>query len=292
MIARVFPGRTNATPDDEYAFTGEPHLFIPDDIDEVHVSVTFTWDMAEAERLARAWNRVAPVKIGGPATGMRGGEFVPNRYVRNGYVITSRGCNSSCWFCSVPKREGPVRELPIREGWNILDDNLLACSENHIREVFQMLEGQKRHRRRTFFTGGLDAALIREWHVGLLMRLRPKKIFFGCDTEEKYHHLSVAMKLFREAGYASHNTLGAYVLVGYPGDSLGEAERRLQRVWDLGVTPMAMLYRDSSGAAVKGPDENWRRFQRLWARPALIHMAKKCGHTQARALQYNLPASS
>jgi len=187
MIARVFPGRTNATPDDEYAFVGEPPLFIPDDIDEVHISVTFTWDLPEAERLSRAWSKIAPVRIGGPATGQRGEEFIPGRYLRLGYTITSRGCDNgnSCWFCAVPKREGPVRELPVRDGANVLDDNLMACSESHIRAVFEMLEGQKKLRRRTFFTGGLEAALIREWHIGLLKKLRPKEIFFGCDTEEK-----------------------------------------------------------------------------------------------------------
>ena len=55
MIARVFPRKTTATPIDEYAFIGEPGLFIPDDITEVHVSVTFTWDIPLAERLARIW---------------------------------------------------------------------------------------------------------------------------------------------------------------------------------------------------------------------------------------------
>lgn len=68
-ILRVFPRRTKATPRDEYAFIGDVPLFLPPDISEVHVSVTFTWDLKEAERLARAWSRVAPVKIGGPATG-------------------------------------------------------------------------------------------------------------------------------------------------------------------------------------------------------------------------------
>ena len=62
LIARVFPRRTKATPRDEYAFIGDVPLFLPPDISEVHVSVTFTWDLKEAERLARAWSRVAPVK--------------------------------------------------------------------------------------------------------------------------------------------------------------------------------------------------------------------------------------
>jgi hypothetical protein len=133
-----------------------------------------------------------------------------------------------------------------------------------------MLERQKRQGRRTFFTGGIEAALIRSWHIELLKKLRPKEIFFGCDTEEKFYHLREAVKLFKEAEYYSRNTLRAYVLVGYPNDTPEDAERRLRRVMDLGVCPMAMLYRDMSGAVIE-PETDWKRFQRLWARPALIY---------------------
>lgn len=59
-IARVFPRATTCTPKDEYAFTGDIPLFFPEDITEVHVSVTFSWDMPEAERLARAWRKLLP----------------------------------------------------------------------------------------------------------------------------------------------------------------------------------------------------------------------------------------
>ena len=52
MIARVFPSRTAQTPVDEYAFVGDPPLFLPPDITEVHVSVTFSWDLPEARRLS------------------------------------------------------------------------------------------------------------------------------------------------------------------------------------------------------------------------------------------------
>ena len=55
MIARVFPRRTKATPVDELAFIGDPGLFVDDmNITEVHVSVTFSWDLPEADRLASA----------------------------------------------------------------------------------------------------------------------------------------------------------------------------------------------------------------------------------------------
>ena len=271
MLARVFPRRTNATPDDAYAFVGLPPAELPDDITEVHISVSFGYDLEEAERLCEAWSKITPrCAIGGPATGMRGEEFIPGRFLKLGYTITSRGCNGSCWFCKIPAREGPVRELPIRSGSNLLDDNLMACSEPHIRRVFQMLEGQKKLGHRIFLTGGLEAALIKEWHIELLKKLRPKEISFGCDTDEKFHYLNEAVKLFKEADYFSHNTLRAYVLVGYRNDTLEDAERRLKRVKDIGVCPMAMLYRDLSGAIIQ-PERDWKRFSRLWARPALIY---------------------
>jgi hypothetical protein len=79
--------------------------------------------------------------------------------LKKGYVITSRGCPNRCWFCSVWRREGEViRELPVTDGWNVLDDNLLVCSENHIRAVFAMLA---RQRRMPLFTGGLEAAWLK-----------------------------------------------------------------------------------------------------------------------------------
>ena len=111
-IARVFPRKTNATPIDDMAFVGDPPVW-PIECGEVHVSVTFTYDTSEAERLVRAWQHIAPVKIGGPGVGDRGGDFVAGRYLKDGYVITSRGCPNRCWFCSVWRREGNLRELPL-----------------------------------------------------------------------------------------------------------------------------------------------------------------------------------
>lgn len=41
-IARVFPRKTKATPDDELCFFGPPPLLNMPEVDEVHISVTFT----------------------------------------------------------------------------------------------------------------------------------------------------------------------------------------------------------------------------------------------------------
>lgn len=159
-IIRVFPTKTNATPTDELVRIRETPSFF-DEADEVHVSVTFTWDIPIAEWLAKQWEPVATVKIGGPAYNEPGGDFIPGMYMRHGYVITSRGCPNRCWFCAVPKREGGMlRELPVTDGWILTDDNLLACSPGHIDEVFAMLARQPH---KPQFTGGKDSLAALLW---------------------------------------------------------------------------------------------------------------------------------
>ena len=50
---RVFPRKTKATPDDEDVRIGDPGLF--DVADKILIDCTFTWDIPEVERLAKAW---------------------------------------------------------------------------------------------------------------------------------------------------------------------------------------------------------------------------------------------
>ena len=58
IIARVFPRKTTMTPDDDMVFFGPPPLLILPEIDEVHISVAFTYDKEKAEYLADAWEVV------------------------------------------------------------------------------------------------------------------------------------------------------------------------------------------------------------------------------------------
>ncbi len=264
-MIRVFPRKTSVTPDDDSVYFTGPPLWELDDR-EVMVSCSFTYDRPLAESLAKQWESQGyDVSVGGPAYGDAGGEFVPGRFVRQGYTMTSRGCNNKCWFCYVWKREGVIRELPIVDGWNVLDSNLLQCSEAHIRNVFAML---KRQPERPVFTGGLEARILKDWHIDLLRNVKPKRVYFAYDDDDDYEPLVSAANRLLDAGFtkASHSLM-CYCLIGYPKDEFSKAETRLQRTKDLGFTPMAMLYRDDKGEV----DAEWRRFQRLWARPAIIH---------------------
>lgn len=261
-IMRVFPRRTKATPVDDMVRVNEQPGFF-DEADEVHISVTFTFDIPRAERLAKAWESVAPVKIGGPAVGDPGGGFSPGMYLREGYTITSRGCPNRCWFCDVWRREGEIRELPIMDGWNVLDSNLLACSSDHIISVFEMLN---KYRSKVEFTGGIEAARLKPWHVALFAQLKPKQIFFAYDTPDDLEPLIEAGKMLREAGMKIRNPLRAYVLCGYPKDTIDKADARLQQTIDAGFLPMAMVWIGKDGKR----DREWARWQRQWARPAIM----------------------
>lgn len=262
-IARVFPQRTRLTPIDDLSYYDVPGFF--DEADEIHISVLFTWDIPRAEWLAEQWKHVAPIKMGGPAYNYPSGDFIPGMYVSKGAVITSRGCPNRCWFCSVWRREPKLKELPITQGWNVLDDNLLACSEQHIRSVFTMLKNQKHP---IEFTGGFESKRLLSWHVELLTWLRIKQIFFAYDISDDYEPLIIASKLLWNAGFTpqSHK-IRAYVLIGYPQDTFIAAEFRLRQCLKLGITPMAMLWRNESGVF----DYRWKQFQRRWARPIIIH---------------------
>lgn len=264
-IIRVFPRQTRATPIDENVrIRCMPDLW--DSADEVHISVTFTWDRAWAENAAKQWKYVAQVKIGGPAYNIAGGEFVPGMYLKKGYTITSRGCNNRCWFCNVPKREGGIiRELNVKEGWIITDDNLLACSEKHIQKVFYMLKNQLYH---PLFTGGLEAKILTFQRAVELFELKPKRMYFAYDTPDDLGYLIVAGKMLREAGFKKQsNILSCYVLIGYKGDSEVKAVERLRQTFKAGFMPMAMLYRDEKGEQ----PQTWKHFQREWANPKITY---------------------
>lgn len=268
-MIRVFPRRTQWTPDDGLAFIGDPPLFRPPD-QSVMVSVAFTWDRNEGERLFWAWSRYyKEVNLGGPAYEDPGGEFIPGRFLKLGVTITSRGCLRDCPWCFVPQREGTLRELPIRDGWIIEDNNLLACSQSHIEKVFEMLSRQPRP---ASFNGGLDARLFSAFHANLLNQIKFSEIWFSCDTPAMFRHIKRIADLVPDI---SARKKRCYVLIGYNGESIRQAESRLEEIYSEGFWPFAMLYRDKENELKWSRD--WQRLQRRWCRPAgfKTHMKSK-----------------
>lgn len=264
MIARVFPRKTKATPTDPRAFFGLPQHPLPD-IEEVRVSVTFIEDKRQGEELAEVWSKIAPTTIGGPAYDDPGGDFTPGLYLKPGYVITSRGCPRHCSNCFVPKREGGIRELPVTDGWNILDNNILATCDEHYEAVCRMLARQTE---RALFAGGLEARRLTDWHIERLVRLKPDRLYFAYDRPADLEPLISAGSRLGAAGFTRHH-LYAYVLIGYEGDTTVDAEKRCRQAWDAGFVPFAMLYSDGTIAH----EPRWGDLQRNYTRPAKTRRA-------------------
>ena len=64
-IARVFPTKTSMSPTDPLAFFGPPTLdAIAAEPEEVHISVTFSWDLEKADELYYQWEMLGvPAEI-------------------------------------------------------------------------------------------------------------------------------------------------------------------------------------------------------------------------------------
>jgi len=128
--------------------------------------------------------------------------------------------------------------------------------------------------RRVHFTGGLEAAALEDYQVGLLADLRPKpSCFFAYDPGDPFETLKSAAERMLAAGFTreSHR-LQTYVLIGYPKDTFALAEKRLNEMVSIGFTPYAMLWQPETPSAEKWrPAPEWARFQRTWIRPAIIH---------------------
>ena len=267
-MIRVFPRKTTWTPTDELSFVGDPPLsFLRPPPQPVHISVTFTWDIPEGERLLKAWSiYYGDVQLGGPAFDDPGGPFEPGRFVKNGVTITSRGCPKCCPFCFVPRREGKLRELPIRDGWILADNNLFACSKEHLERVFAMLRRQPEAAK---FKGGLDATLLNDWHLELFESIRIRELWFACDTPKALMPLERVASMIERYPRRSRR---CYVLIGFNGESIDEAQDRLKSVYDLGFLPFAQLYR---GPSQRNYAPAWKALARTWSRPAIYKRLNK-----------------
>lgn len=262
MIVRVFPRRTSFTPTDAMAFIGDPPLFLPV-ADEVHVSVAFTWDRPEGQRLAEAWaNHYPVVKLGGPAFASAADGFTPGQYVKHGVTFTTRGCDRACPWCLVPGNEGAFREIPdFAPGWIVQDNNLLMASRSHLLRVFEMLRVQ---RHAAVFSGGLDTRLMDDWVVDQLRTLRIDQLFLAADTMGSLTALGRALGRLA----LPRRKLRVYMLCGFGGDTIQEATERVQHVWRLGAMPFVQLYQPAERRIDYSPE--WRDFARLWSRPAAM----------------------
>lgn len=261
---RIFPRRTSYTPTDEMAFVGNPPLMLPE-VDAAYISVTYTWDKIEGERLAQAWEPYYDVTLGGPAYDTHMGDFIPGLYVKPGVTFTTRGCNNQCSYCLVPAREGRLREIADFYPGNIIqDNNILQASPGHLGRVFEMLRGQKA----VEFRGGIDPRLMTPEIAEGIRSTKPKRIYLAADTSNRMAVLHEAIDLL---GLPRHK-ISVYTLIGHNStSSITRAYDRLVDVWNAGGLPFAQLFQPPDRFIEYS--QEWKHLARDFSRPALT-MAK------------------
>jgi hypothetical protein len=263
-VLRVFPRKTALTPDDPMAFVGEPKapLWLPP-ANEVHISVTFTWDLDEARRLADVWGFYYPVvRLGGPAFDAKPNGFTPGCYLRQGVTFTTRGCNGDCPWCLVKRREGRLTEISnFAPGYIIQDNNFLQASQRHLENVGAMLNSQRRY---AVLSGGIDARLVGGWRLEWLRGLRISELFLAADTVGALKPLETAIKRLSLPRYKCR----VYVLLAFDGETPEEATERLEAVWQLGGLPFAQLYQPADHWIEYSRE--WKQLARTWSRPAAM----------------------
>jgi hypothetical protein len=250
----VVPRRTSFTPIG--AWVGDPGLFSPHDAD-VEISCVFTDDIAKAGEYAHSWRSWGcTVEVGGPAFDDPGGEFEPGRYLKQGITIPSRGCIRECPWCYVPKREGKIREIQIKPGNIIQDNNILACSRSHQSRVIEMLKYESK----ISFKGGLDPRLLTDWFIGQVRGLKIHELWLSADHSDYEHISEASIKRLVTAGF-TRNQIRCFVMIGYD-ESISQAEERLRRIYHAGALPFAQVF-----DKIKRRD--WSRLARQWQRPAI-----------------------
>ena len=217
--------------------------------DTLYLSVPFTWLLEEAQQ--RASLHRGRVVAGGPAVSLCGAPWAitdepspiePLLLHNPCATFTTRGCPNACAFCAVPRIEGEFRELTTwRPAPVICDNNLLAASRAHFERVVDSL----RPFRAVDFNQGLEARLLRPWHLDLLRQLRVVKLRFAADTEADVQPVSDAIAMARRHGFRE---FGVYCLVGWQ-DTPASAIARLEAIRALGVRPTPMRYQPLDATA-------------------------------------------
>jgi len=181
-------------------------------------------------------------------------------------LLTSRGCPYKCAYCAShflnPKRmwRSPhsvleelkfwQRSYPIRD-FVLYDDAFLVNAEQHalplLEKIIQAELNLRFHTPNALHIRGINAQTAR-----LLFRAGFKTIRLGLETTEFDHRESIDCKVtendfkhaagyLKEAGFEK-TQVGAYLLMGLPGQELPVVERSIRAVQATGITPVLAYY--------------------------------------------------
>jgi len=181
-------------------------------------------------------------------------------------LLTSRGCPYKCTYCAShflnPNRmwRSPQSVLEELKFWQrsysvgdfvLYDDAFLVDAEEHaiplLEQIIQADLNLRFHTPNALHIRGINARTAR-----LLFRAGFKTIRLGLETTEFNHRESIDRKVTQDdfkhaAGYLKDagfekNQVGAYLLMGLPGQELSAVERSIRAVQATGIAPVLAYY--------------------------------------------------
>lgn len=219
-------------------------------------SAIFSWDLPALKKVSQdAAFYGKPCTVGGPAVTANAQWIKDHCYgatVHEGLhdcdtvqgqwpmVWTSRGCIRDCPWCIVPKIEGHqmVEYSELQYAPLILDNNFLACSEQHQQKVLELWSGKK-----VDFNQGLDARL---YSPAFRKEVKSHKVKstvwrFAYDSGGMGKHVERAIDDLRSAGIA-YNNIRIYLLFNHT-EAIDEAVARAKEIIEWGASPWPMAYK-------------------------------------------------
>lgn len=181
-------------------------------------------------------------------------------------LLTSRGCPFKCAYCASyflnPERIWRSPESVIEEikFWHqthqisdfiLYDDAFLANAEMHaipvLEKIIQADMNLRFHTPNAVHIRGITAQTAR-----LLLRAGFKTLRLGLETTEFDHRETIDQKVtandfkraagfMKKAGFKK-NQVGAYLLMGLPGQELAAVERSIRTVQETEITPIIAYY--------------------------------------------------
>ncbi len=181
-------------------------------------------------------------------------------------LLTTRGCPFKCTYCAshflnpIRMRRSPDSVIEEIKFWHksyqvrdfvLYDDAFLVNAEQHagplLEKIIQADIQLRFHTPNALHIRGINAQTAR-----LLFRAGFKTIRLGLETAEFDHRETIDRKVteddfrqtakhLKEAGFEKHQ-VGAYLLMGLPGQELAAVERSIRAVQETQITPILAYY--------------------------------------------------
>lgn len=189
-------------------------------------------------------------------------------------ILTSRGCPSRCPYCAAGLlfpafvRRSPAAVVDELEHWSRLsgaqdvafyDDALLCGFSTHLGSILEKVLSRGLPLR--FHTpNGLEARYIDKDSASLMKRAGFRTVRLSLETANPGRQLQLGSKtdnetfrravvFLKEAGF-TREELGAYLMVGLPGQELQEVQESVDFVLQLGLKPLLAEYSPIPGTAM------------------------------------------